>query len=109
MITGMEIRNQQFRKKIRGYDEDEVKNFLARIAVDYENMYSENARLKENIQQVQYELDKYRKMEETMNNSLILAQQTAEEFKTNARHEADLYLKEAKQKITQILSVYQVF
>jgi cell division initiation protein len=107
MITGMEIRNQQFRKKVRGYDEDEVKSFLARIAVDYENMYSENARLKENIQQVQYELEKYRKMEETMNNSLILAQQTAEDFKTNARHEADLYLKEAKQKITQILSVYQ--
>lgn len=107
MITGIEIRNQQFKKKVRGYDEDEVKNFLMRVAVDYENIYSENAQLRENIQRVQYELEKYRKMEETMNNSLILAQQTAEQLKAGARREANVYLEEAKHKITRILSVYQ--
>ena len=41
MITAMEIRNQQFRKAVRGYSEDEVRNFLIRIAQDYENLYSE--------------------------------------------------------------------
>lgn len=107
MITGIEIRNQQFKKKVRGLDEDEVKNFLMHVAVDYENMYSENAQLRENIQRVQYELEKYRKMEETMNNSLILAQQTAEQLKAGARREANVYLEEAKLKITRILSVYQ--
>lgn len=107
MITGIEIRNQQFKKKVRGYDEDEVKNFLMRVALDYENLYSENAQLRENIQRVQYELEKYRKMEETMNNSLILAQQTAEQLKAGARREANAYMEEAKQKITRILSVYQ--
>jgi cell division initiation protein len=107
VITGIEIRNQQFKKKVRGYDEDEVKNFLMRVALDYENLYSENAQLRENIQRVQYELEKYRKMEETMNNSLILAQQTAEQLKAGARREANAYMEEAKQKITRILSVYQ--
>lgn len=107
MITGIEIRNQQFKKKVRGYDEDEVKNFLMRLAGDYENIYSENAQLRENIQRVQYELEKYRKMEETMNNSLILAQQTAEDVKTSARREANLFLQEAKLKIARLLSVYQ--
>lgn len=107
MITGMEIRNQQFRKKVRGYDEDEVKNFLMRLALDYENLYSENAQLRENLQRVQFELDKYRKLEETMNSSLILAQQTAEEVKANARREANVYLEEAKQKIARVLFVYQ--
>lgn len=107
MITAMEIRDQQFSKKIRGYDEEEVKNFLIRLAGDYENLYSENSRLQENIEKVQFELEKYRKMEETMNNSLILAQRTAEEVKANAHREADLFLAEAKQKITGMLGVYQ--
>lgn len=107
MITGIEIRNQQFKKKVRGYDEEEVKNFLMRIAADYENIYSENAQLRENIQRVEYELEKYRKMEETMNNSLILAQQTAEDVKASARREANAFLEEAKMKIARILSVYQ--
>jgi cell division initiation protein len=107
MITGIEIRNQQFKKKVRGYDEEEVRNFLTQIAIDYENMYSENAQLRENINRVQYELEKYRKMEETMNSSLILAQQTAESLKASARREANVYLDEARLKITRILSVYQ--
>ena len=49
MITAMEIRNQQFSKSLRGYDQDEVKNFLMQLAQDYENLYSQNATLKESI------------------------------------------------------------
>ncbi|NLB88400.1 MAG: DivIVA domain-containing protein, partial [Syntrophomonadaceae bacterium] len=55
MITAIEIRNQQFGKSMRGYNEDEVRNFLYRLSQDYENLYSENARLKENIQKLEYE------------------------------------------------------
>lgn len=107
MITAMEIRNQQFRKAMRGYSEDEVRNFLLRIAQDYESLYSEHARLKESIQQVEYELARYRRMEETMNNSLILAQQTAEDLKSTARKEAQLMLEESKRHISDVLLVYQ--
>ncbi|MDD2586446.1 MAG: DivIVA domain-containing protein [Syntrophomonadaceae bacterium] len=107
MITPMEIRNQQFNKSVRGYKEIEVKSFLSQMAMDYENLYSENAKLKENIQRLEYELDKYHKLEETMNNSLILAQQTAEEVKTNARKEAELFMQQAKKRITDILMIYQ--
>ncbi|MBC7076105.1 MAG: DivIVA domain-containing protein [Syntrophomonadaceae bacterium] len=107
MITAIEIRNQQFKKSFRGYNEEEVKNFLLRLAEDYETLYGENSQLKEDVQKLQYELGKYYKLEDTMNNSLILAQQTAEELKENARKEADLILQNAKQRITEILAVYQ--
>ncbi|NLJ73279.1 MAG: DivIVA domain-containing protein [Syntrophomonadaceae bacterium] len=107
MITAIEIRNQQFSKAIRGYNEEEVKNFLYRLSQDYENLYSENAKLKEKIQKLEYDLDKYYKMEETMNNSLILAQQTAEGLRANAKKEADLILEESKGKIAEILMIYQ--
>ncbi|MBO8158576.1 DivIVA domain-containing protein [Thermosyntropha sp.] len=107
MITPMEIRNQQFSRAMRGFKEEEVKNFLYHIAQNYESLYSENARLKENIQQLEYELAKYRKLEETMNNSLLLAQQAAEEYKNNARKEAEFILENAKQKIAEMLFIYQ--
>ncbi len=107
MITGMEIRNQEFKKTLRGYSETEVRNFLAELARDYENLYSQNANLKESVQRLESELIKYRKIEETMNNSLIFAQQTAEDMKTNARREADLILEDAKRRIAELLMVYQ--
>lgn len=107
MITAMEIRNQHFKKAIRGYSEEEVKGFLLNLAQDYERLYSENAQLKENIQKLEYDLAKYHKLEDTMNNSLILAQQTAEAVKTNARKEAELMQEESKRRINEILAVYQ--
>ncbi len=107
MITAMEIRNQQFKKAFRGYEKNEVKSFIMQLAQDYENLYSENSQLREQIQRIEFELEKYRKMEETMNNSLILAQQTAEDLKSNARKEADLILEQSKNRIAEILMVYQ--
>lgn len=103
----MEIRAQQFGKTLRGYNEQEVKNFLMRLAQDYENVYSENSQLRENNQRLKYELDRYHKLEETMNNSLILAQQTAEMLKVNAQKEADIILEDSKKRIAEILNVYQ--
>ena len=85
----------------------EVNNFLQQLAQDYEDLYSDNATLRETIQRLEYELQKYRRMEETMNNSLILAQQTSEEVKVNARREAAIILRESKAKIAEVLAVYQ--
>lgn len=107
MITSMEIRSQHFSKTVRGLKEEEVRNFLAQVAQDYEKMFAENAILREQIQKLEFEISKYRKMEETMNNSLILAQQTAEDLKQNARREAALMLGESKQKIAEMLNIYQ--
>ena len=107
MITGMEIRNQQFTKSMRGFNEEEVKTFLLRLAQDYETLYSENSQLKESIQRLKYELERYRKMEETMNNSLILAQQTGEMLKANAQKEASMMLEDSKRVIAEMLTAYQ--
>jgi len=103
----MEIRNQQFSKSMRGYNEEEVKNFLQHTAQDYENLYGENSQLKESIQRCKFELEKYHKIEESMNNSLILAQQTAENLKANAEKEAERMLNDAKRAIVGMLDVYQ--
>ncbi len=107
MITAMEIRKQQFSRGFRGLKEEEVKQYLNQLAVDYENLYSQNSHLKEEIQRLEYELKKFRSMEETMNNSLILAQQTAQEYQKTAQLQAQLMLDGAKQQIADLLMVYQ--
>jgi len=107
LITAMEIRKHQFSRGLRGLKEEEVKNYLNQVAVDYESLYSENSRLKEEIQRLEFEIQKYRSIEETMNNSLILAQQTAQEYQKNARLEAQVILDTAKKQIADLLMVYQ--
>lgn len=107
MITAVEIRNQQFRKSINGYNCNEVRNFMSQLAQDYENLYLENSELKEKIQALKYEVEKYRKMEETMNNSIIVAQQAADMLKENAHHEANLIVENSKKRIAEIFMIYQ--
>lgn len=107
MLTAQEIRKQEFKKSMRGYDPEEVKNYLFTLAQDYENVYSENVQLKETMQRLNYELDRYHKLEETMNNSLILAQQTGDMLKENAKKEADIIMQNSKKKIAEIFVVYQ--
>jgi len=107
MITPVEIRSQQFKKGFRGYKSEEVKNFLSQVTDDYESLYAENIKLKEEIKRLEQELDKYKKIEDAMNNSLILAQQTAENWKMNARKEAELLLEDSKKRIAHIFMVYQ--
>ncbi len=107
MITAMEIRKHQFTRGFRGLKEEEVKNYLNQVAVDYENLYSENSLLKEEIQRLEFEIRKYRSIEETMNNSLILAQQTAYDFQKNAKLEAQNLLEASKRQIADLLMMYQ--
>jgi len=107
MITAGEIRNQQFDKSLRGYDTAQVNSYLLQLANDYEKLYSDNATLRETIQRLEYEMQKYRRIEETMNNSLILAQQTADDLKANARQQSTLILQQSKGKIAEVFMVYQ--
>lgn len=107
MITAMEIRKQQFSRGFRGLKEEEVKNYLNQVAVDYENLYSDNSRLREEIQRLEFEIKKYRSMEQTMNNSLIMAQQTAQEYQKNAKLEAQNLLEASKRQIADLLMIYQ--
>lgn len=107
MITSMEIRNHQFSKSLRGYNQDEVKNLLTVIAQDYETLYVENSQLKESMLRLEHELNRFKKMEETMNSSLIVAQQTADNIKSNAQREADVMVNDAKRRIAEIFLLYQ--
>ncbi len=103
MLTPMDIHNKVFKRGFRGYSEEDVDAFMDDIASDYEKVYREYCELKERCDNIQDKLTQYEKMEATMNSTLMLAQQTAENVKVTARKEADLILQEASNKKKQMM------
>ena len=103
MLTPMDIHNKEFKRGFRGYSEEDVDAFMDDIAGDYEKVYREYCELKERCDKLQDKLTQYEKMESTMNSTLMLAQQTAENVKVSAGKEADLILQEASNKKKQMM------
>lgn len=104
MLTPMDIHNKEFKKGFRGYSEEDVDAFMDNIASDYEKVYREYCELKERCEKMQDKLAQYERMESTMNSTLMLAQQTAENVKVTARKEAELILQEATNKKKQMMT-----
>jgi cell division initiation protein len=102
-ITPNDIQNKQFERAFRGYDIEDVDDFLDQIARDLEQMIRENKELKDQVEQLQEKNKSYQKMEETMHNAIVVAQETADEVKQNAKREADLIRREAEREAKQIL------
>jgi cell division initiation protein len=103
MITPLEIQNKQFSKKIRGYDENEVDEFLDRLTEDYEGIYRENANLKDRINILEDKLKHYTGMETSLQNALVLAQSTADEAAKNAHEKGELIIKQAEEEARRII------
>ncbi len=95
-ITPMDIEQQQFGRSFRGYNEEEVDNFLDRIAKDYEEVLNENIKLKEEIERLQSRMEEYSKMDETLRSALVNAQQSASNIKENVQKEAQVMIENAK-------------
>ncbi len=95
MLTPLDIHNKEFKRGFRGYSEEEVDQFLDEVVKDYEKLYRENIELKETLDRVNSKLEHFQHMENTLHSTLVIAQETAEEVKLNARKESELQLKEA--------------
>ncbi|KAF1682268.1 MULTISPECIES: DivIVA domain-containing protein [unclassified Veillonella] len=103
MITPMDIHNKEFEKGFRGYDTASVDAFMAELVHDYETLYRDNREMTDKIEQLEKRIAQYEQMEATMNNTLVLAQETGENVKNAARKEADLIIQEAEQQRKLIL------
>jgi cell division initiation protein len=102
-ITPLDIQQKQFKVKFRGFDVEEVYGFLEIVREEMEDLLRENANLKENIQRAENQIREYRDMETTLRETLMTAQQMVEDYKTNARKEAELLVKDAETKADIII------
>lgn len=104
MITPMDIHNKEFETGFRGYDKEAVNAFMAELVHDYETLYRDNREMTDKIEQLEKRIAQYEKMEATMNDALVLVQETGENVKNSARKEADLIIQEAEQQRRQIIA-----
>jgi cell division initiation protein len=102
-LTPMDIHNKEFSRSFRGYDEDEVDQFLDEVVQDFEKLYKENLELKERIGLLKEQLEYYKSMESTLKETLVTAQKTAEEVMASAHKNAELIIREAEQKAQKII------
>lgn len=104
MITPLDIQNKEFKKSVRGYNEAQVDAFLDQIMVDYEQLYKENLEMKEQQERDTKQVEKYQQMEETLKETLVVAQSTADELRSNALKKADLTVEEAELRAKEIIA-----
>lgn len=107
MLTPLNIENKKFSKQMmNGYSVNEVDEFLDELTADYEKLYKETTDSKNKIADMQEEMAKYKNIESTLNNTLIMAQTAAEDVKNLAKQQADNILSEAqanaKQAVTEL-------
>lgn len=95
-LSPLDIQNIKFKKGFRGYKISDVDNFSDILLKDYEALYKENDEMRKLLIQADEQIKQYKSIETTLNNTLILAQQQAEEVKKNAENAAQIILEEAK-------------
>jgi len=103
MLTPMDIHNKEFKKGFRGYNEEEVDEFLDKVVTDFEKLYKENNETKERISIVNERIESYSSIEKTLQNTLIVAQSTAEEVLSNARKKSEAIISEAHEQAKRII------
>ena len=99
MITPLDIENKKFSKQMmNGYNVEEVDDFLDDLTVEYSKNYKEIPELKSKVEELTKSLEHYKNIESTLQNTLIMAQSTADEIKKVAKQEADQLIREAQGK-----------
>lgn len=103
MLTPLDIHNKEFTRGFRGYNEDDVNQFLDQIIKDYEMTIREKKELEETVEELEDKVTQFKSIEDTLNKSIVIAQETADELKDHAKKEAKLIIKEAEKNADRIL------
>ncbi|MDT3694961.1 MAG: DivIVA domain-containing protein [Ignavibacterium sp.] len=102
-ISPLEIRQQEFTKKMRGFDPDEVQSFLESLADEIQRLNEENETLKIDVETLTEQINEYKKIEKNLQDTLLKAQENSTKSLEAAKKQASLMLKEAELKASQII------
>lgn len=96
MITPLDIQNKEFSKVVRGYKEEEVDGFLDLLTLDLEKILEENHKLKDQVKGLSVEVERYRKSEGTVLETLEAAKALMGDISVSAEKRAEILLKNAE-------------
>lgn len=104
MLKPLDFHNTEFTRTFRGYNEEEVDEFVTKIVSHYESLYQENKRLQEEIQNLQEELQKKQSREQDVLDLISLTKQAVSEIRDLSTTQSEAVVKEAKLKAAQIVA-----
>ena len=102
-ISSIDIQRQKFQVRLKGYDQEEVRNFLISVAEQIEELSRENDHFKQEIDHLREILNDYEDRDRILKNTLVTAQQNSEAMIANTKKEAELIIKEAEFKATKVM------
>ena len=103
-IRPVDIRRKEFKSGFRGYDANQVDDFLDEVADEFERTFAENQRLSEEITSLQERTQQFEDLETSIREALVHAQQVARDLRQNAGKEAELIVREANEQAHRILA-----
>ena len=96
MLTPLELQKIEFKKKMGGYVQSDVDEIFAVIAGDYEAIYKENIKLRDRLEVLEDLVNKYKSMEDTMRDTLIVAQKAADDLNKSAVQKSEAIIQKAE-------------
>ena len=103
-LTIDQINKQDFSTKMRGYNQDEVKAFIQEVSQTVQELTEKNNALQETVKADEEKLKYFTELKDSLNKSILVAQEAADKVKTNAKREADIMIREAQKQATDIVS-----
>jgi DivIVA domain-containing protein len=103
-LTPADIRTQPFRRTPIGYDVPAVEEFRQRVADEFERIMRERAALEERLAGSREQMKAYREREKALNDAVVMAQQVRADIEAGAKRDAELVLREARQKADELLA-----
>lgn len=103
-LSPLDIHNKEFTRGFRGYAEDEVNEFLDQVIKDYEIILREKKELEEKVKMMSEQMNHYSTLEETLQKSIVVAQEAADEVRRNSQKEAKLIVRESEKNADRIIN-----
>ncbi len=102
-FTPFSIKAQEFNKAVRGFDKDEVRAYLDNLSNEFERLQNENNELRDKIENSSEQITEFRKLEKTLQATLVTAQESSSKAVESARKQNQLIIKEAEIKANQLI------
>lgn len=95
---------KKFKKALRGYNVREVNAFINEVICQVEKMVNEDNKKQMTINNLNKELIKYKNMEDTLNRSILMAQETSEQMRRVTKKECESMINDAKKNANKIIN-----
>ena len=95
-LTVDQINNKQFNTKMRGYNPEEVQEFIQEVSQTVQQLITENNNLQEQVRANDSKIKYFADLNDSLNKSILVAQEAADKVKNNAKREADIMIREAQ-------------